>query len=103
MKPKVEAVRIPDGPTVYVRMLSGADRSKLVRLSEDAKRNGTEGDLNTHLVIMACCHEDGSPAYTSADFDRLNAIPAPVLDLIATEAARLNAVLSTSLDDAKKN
>lgn len=91
-----------DEMTVYVRSLSGKERATLMQsIHKDDVVTMSMSPI--HLVVMSACDEHGNRLFNDDDFDAVGEHDASVLDKLAVEAGKLNALSADAIDDAKKN
>lgn len=101
---KLEAVEVPEwNCTLYVKTLSGAERSKLRQISDTLTKSGRESEADTHLLILSACDEQGNKAFNDSDFAALNEKNASVITRVAMAAIRVNGLGADAVEDAKKN
>lgn len=88
-------VEVPEwGVTVYLRPLSGADRSRLVKAVQC-------GGVLYGIALAASLADDGGKLlFTEADIDALNAKSGRVLERLSAEVVRLNGLGADAVDAA---
>ena len=105
---KREAVDIPEwGGSIYVRELTGAERSELFALwkqdESDEKQVQDSFAIIVATVRLTACAEDGKPLFNADDILRIRNLNAKVLDKIYKEAAKINGFGADGIKEAKKN
>ena len=105
---KREAVDIPEwGGSIYVRELTGAERSELFALwkqdESDEKQVQDSFAITVATVRLTACAEDGKPLFNADDILRIRNLNAKVLDKIYKEAAKINGFGADGIKEAKKN
>lgn len=105
---KLTPVEVPEwGGTVYVRVMSGAERDAFE--DETFKINGKNVELNrknarARLLVRCITDEGGERLFNdNGDADRLGAQPADVLDRVYAVAAKSNGLSKADEDDLAKN
>jgi hypothetical protein len=96
---QTEDVEVPGMGVVRVRTVSVGDRCRLEFASEGKDREG----YRARLVVASAVDEDGKPLFTYEDVDKINALPAYVIDPIVEAVMRLNALSASDVEDARKN
>jgi len=105
---KREHIDIPEwGGSIYVRELTGAERSELFALwKEDANDEKQVQDsfaIIVNTVRLAACAEDGKQLFNFDDILLIRNRNAKILDRIYKAAARLNGFGADGIEEAKKN
>jgi hypothetical protein len=102
-------IQIPElGGSVYVRVLTGAERDWL-----DSHVFDDEGEIlppkqrlanyRGRLVALSTCNADGTSLFTLADVETLSRMAAKVLDRIVDVAQRINGMTQEEIDTLTKN
>lgn len=105
---KREEVAIPEwSGSIFVRELTGAERSELFGLWKDD--NAAEKQVQDSFAIivntvrLTACDHDGKPLFSADDILAIRNRNAKVLDRIYKAAARLNGFGAEGIEEAKKN
>jgi hypothetical protein len=100
-----EAVRVPEwGGTVFVKVMSGADRDAFEQSVQDRRALGKVGENMRALVVVHSVVDDaGKQLFTEADLDALGAKNYLALDRIVNAALRLNKLNDEQLEADIKN
>jgi hypothetical protein len=100
-------VEVPEwGGTVYLRIMSGAERDAFE--DETYRINGKVAELNrknfrARLLVRCLCNSSGSPLYSPADAAELGQQPADILDRLATMASEINGMSAKDVESLAKN
>lgn len=95
-----EEVHVPEwGGSVWVRMLTGAERDRFEMTVTDTQRV----NFRARLVVMCACDERGIRLFHDGDVLALGNQPAPALVRLADVALRLNKFTSEDVDELEKN
>jgi hypothetical protein len=101
------AVDVPEwGGTVYVRVMSGAERDGYE--DETYRLNGKSVQLNrvnarARLLVRCLSDEEGKRLFSDADADTLGNQPADVIDKVYSVALRVNGFTEKDVEDLAKN
>jgi hypothetical protein len=99
---KSVAVEIPEwGGTVYVRVMSGADRDQFDALV--TKDGVTRSEITSLLARLCIADEAGAPLFRDEDIAVLAQKSAAVLDRIFDVATKLNATSGEAIDEMGKD
>lgn len=85
----VREVELPAwGDQVYVKMLTGLERDAFEVSCQDDKLGFR--NIRARLVVLTACDADGKRLFEDADAVQLGMTPSLELDIIFTEAQKLN-------------
>jgi len=97
---KREAVRVPEwGGSVYVRMMTGAERDSFDSLFTQSGRK----TFRSVLVAHTACDEQGNLLFTVDDVEELAKKSAAALDRICVAATKINAITDEDVKELEKN
>lgn len=101
---KLLPVEVPEwDTTVYLRVLSGAERSSIDARAKQLEKAGRPGDIAAFMVALTACEANGQRIFSDADVEALNNKNGLVLDRLALAAAEHNGIGQAAVDAAKKN
>lgn len=95
---QIEPVDIPGAGRTYVRVLTVAEKDDF---DKDVQESG--GVSRPYILIHFCCKEDGSPEFDGFDIDRINRMPAGIVEPIINAALKLNRLTPSDVEDVRKN
>jgi hypothetical protein len=102
---KTEPIEIPEykdlGHSFTIRTLTGADRSRIM----EALASDTTKDRAKAVAVMvglSLGDKDGKRIFTDEQLPHLDALPARVLDQVATASTKFNYLSAEGLESAKK-
>lgn len=102
-----EEVQVPEwGGSVYVRVMSGAERDAYEQSYLEKKGDSYEvnrRNLRAKLAVQTVVNENGERLFSDADVDALGAKNGGALDRIFEVASRLNRISKKDEDDLLKN
>lgn len=99
-----EVVSVPEwGGEVRVRVMSGTDRDSLSASMRDGAGNVDLMKYRARLLVRCIVDDGGTPLFTDADLDMLNAKSSLALDRVFAVADRINGVKPDAVDAAEKN
>ena len=100
---RTEKVHVPEWDTdVYVRTLSGHDRTSLMRKMDSLDKAGQCGDLPALILSIALSDEAGNRIFTDMDVEALGGKNTEVLGRLAETALTFNGMMPKSEDEVKK-
>lgn len=97
---KREEVPVPEwGGSVFVRMLTGAERDRLeADILENPGRN-----VRARIVAACACDDAGKLLFGAADLAALGSKSGSALDRIFARAARLNRITKKDVEELEGN
>ena len=96
----IQELEIPEwGGSVFIRVMSSADRRGMELLSE---RKETE-HFREEMAVRVLCDKNGELLFSSADVEALGKKNSLVLDRIFDAAQGLNGMTSAAVDGLEKN
>jgi hypothetical protein len=104
-----EEVPVPelgDGATVFVRVLTAAERDELETMSMTERNGKTVPDLaniRARYVAFCACDETGQRLFTTADIPAIGALHHGAMARIADAAHRLNGLGPAAIRAKAKN
>lgn len=101
-------VSVPEvGADVFIRPFTGADleawESELVRRRGKTDSEFDMAGLRATLVKMTICDESGAQIFADATTERINQMPATILESLYRAAKTANKLDATAAEDAEKN
>lgn len=103
---KTVKVEIPEweGLTVYVRMLSGADRDKIEEITLVSPKTNQLNYVNfrSRLAAVMACDENGNRIFSDADIVELGKKSGRALERIVMAGNELNGITQKDVDDLEK-
>lgn len=105
-KPKIAPVEMPDGETLHVRELTGAERDAVMAKFKDDERffDSKSAGWRATQVALFLCDEKGDRIFDPVDdIDDLNALSNNFLERILVAGFDLAAIGKTGVEDAKAN
>ncbi len=102
-KPKVEAVQLPSGGTVYVRSMSGVELGKFQAGNFDAKGDYDPATQGQRLAALTLCDAAGARLFQDGQADTLGLMEGADLEAIARAARRISKQDAASQEQAVKN
>jgi hypothetical protein len=91
-------VEVPEwGGSVYIRVMSGAEREEMLSLFQGEKLTAAA------LVVLCVVDVHGTRLFTAEDVEAVNGKRGDVLLRIANEAMRYNGLTAEGVDDAKNS
>ena len=100
-------VEVPEwGGSVWVRMLSGLELETLETRIDAQLKAGDAGQARAlYALIVGTClvDQNGQRLFDTEDSKQLASLAGPALKRIAQAASRLNGILESDVDSAKKN
>lgn len=98
---RLEAVEVPEwNTTVHLREITVSERDKLLGKFETPMR---ETAAYAHILLHSLCDENGNRVFGDDEYETLASKNAKVIDRLAKQALKLNAINAEAVDDAKKN
>jgi hypothetical protein len=94
---QIEPVDTPAGRT-YVRALTVAEKDDF---DKDVQESG--GVSRPYILIHFCCKEDGSAEFDGFDINKINRMPAGMVEPIINAALKLNRLSSDDVEGVRKN
>lgn len=92
------------GPVVvWIGMMSGTERSAWSAEAFDDEGNLITKAMRARLLVRCLVDEGGTPIFTAADIEALEAKNGAVLIRLFNKAKKLNALTPAAVDDAEKN
>ena len=85
------------GCTVYVKALTGTQRSQLLK---SVQAGGTVYGL---AMVASLCDQEGNQLFNPADIDALNEKNGKVLERLSAFIVKLNGLHGEAIDEAKKD
>src|SRR5262245_17254710 len=100
-----EEVFIPEwNASVYVRVMSGAERERFQTLFDAmSKENGSMIGLMPHLCTLTLCDQQAGRLFTLSEAEALAAKSYKAMERIATVALRLNGMQADAVEQAQGN
>jgi len=104
---KLEKVDVPEwGGSVYVRVMSGAERDAFEEECHEPTRKGMKlraANIRARLAVRVVCDEGGKRVFADSDAVALGKKSSKALDRIWEAANKLSAIRETDVEDAAKN
>jgi hypothetical protein len=101
--PPSEPLDVPEwGGTLYIGVMSGAERDRLESLTLKERERGFT-HLRGRMAAYTIRDEHGKPMFTEADVPTLSALSSSALGLVYDVAARLNGLTKKDVDELEKN
>jgi hypothetical protein len=92
---KTKEFAVPEwGGSLYLRVISGADRDVFEQAFADKKTDA----FRTRFLVMTICDEDGEKLFTPDEIDALNKKSSVVLNRIFDAAWELNAFTNKAVE-----
>ncbi|VVE90400.1 hypothetical protein [Pandoraea bronchicola] len=89
------------GGVVRLAVMSGAERDAFHSSREGG--TGTLGEFEASILAATIVDADGNQVFTTEDIDALRTKNKDVLDMLTSEAAKLNGIGQAALESAEKN
>lgn len=97
-------VEVPEwGCTVYVRVMSGSERSDFENSIAGVGDNVDTHNIKAKLLIRCLADEKGDRLFANEDTDAMGSKSSVVLDRLFSEAQKLNKLRQEDIDALAKN
>lgn len=104
---KLEALEVPEwGGTVYVRVMSGAERDSFEADCTEVSRKGSKPKLENiraKLAVRVLCDQNGNRLFADSDAAELGKKNSKAIDRVWESANRLNALRTADVEELAKN
>ena len=101
---ELASVEVPEwGGSVYIRVMSGAERDQWEQLNVKALQRGTAKNVRAGLAALCMCDHQGKRLFTDDQIEALGKKSAKALDRVFAKIQEVNALTDDELATIEGN
>lgn len=87
---------------LFVKLMSGKERLQFQKLAQTMKGED-ENKIVPFVIVQCVVDETGKSVFAADDYDSIMELNGMVIDSLFASALKVNGLMETSVDEAKKN